>query len=68
MRRIIGQFPVVTNAGTNPYLNGWNLSLAYHLRFAHNELYVVYGDANAYQTAPRFIIKLIEYAGADKGT
>jgi hypothetical protein len=52
----------------NPPIDAWNLSLAYHLRFAHNELYLVYGDANALQTAPRFVIKLIEYAGADKGT
>lgn len=67
-RRIIGAFPVVSSAFPNPELNGWNLSLAYHLRFAHNELYLVYGDANAFQTAPRFVVKLIEYAGADKGT
>lgn len=68
VRRIIGAFPVLENGFPNPALNGWNLSLAYHLRFAHNELYLVYGDANAFQTAPRFVIKLIEYAGADKGT
>ena len=68
VRRIIGQFPVLSNAAGNPYLNGWNLSFAYHLRFAHNELYVVYGDSNAFRTAPRVVIKLIEYAGADKGT
>jgi hypothetical protein len=68
VRRIIGTNPVLTNVPDNPYLNGWNLSLAYHIRFAKNELYLVYGDANAFQTAPRFVIKLIEYAGADKGT
>lgn len=68
VRRIIGAFPVVENGFPNPALNAWNLSFAYHLRFAHNELYLVYGDANALQTAPRFVIKLIEYAGADKGT
>lgn len=68
VRRIIGAFPVVENGFPNPDLNAWNLSFAYHLRFAHNELYLVYGDANALQTAPRFVIKLIEYAGADKGT
>lgn len=75
VRRIIGQSPIVALPGTNPFdptfnapVNAWNLSLAYHLRFAHNELYLVYGDANALQTAPRFVIKLIEYAGADKGT
>jgi hypothetical protein len=68
IRRIIGTSPVLSNVPVNPYLNGWNLSLAYHLRFANNELYVVYGDANAFETAPRLVIKLIEYAGADKGT
>ncbi len=68
VRRIMGASPVLENAGPNPAVNAWNLSFAYHVRFAHNELYVVYGDANALQTAPRFVIKLIEYAGADKGT
>jgi hypothetical protein len=74
VRRIIGASPVLEYVAPkppavfNPPLNAWNLSLAYHLRFAHNELYMVYGDANALQTAPRFVIKLIEYAGADKGT
>jgi hypothetical protein len=76
VRRIIGQFPIVASplvagpppSSFNAALNAWNLSLAYHLRFAHNELYLVYGDANALNTAPRFVIKLIEYAGADKGT
>lgn len=68
VRRIIGASPVLSDGTPNPDLNGWNLSLAYHVRFAHNELYMVYGDANAFQTAPRFVIKLIEYAGADKGT
>lgn len=68
VRRIIGASPVVSGGVPNPDLNAWNLSVAYHLRFSHNELYVVYGDANAFQTAPRLVIKLIEYAGADKGT
>ena len=67
VRRIIGSFPVVQK-GFNPYLNGWNVSFAYHVRFNQSELYFVYGDANAFQTAPRFVIKLIQYAGADKGT
>lgn len=67
VRRIMGLFPVVSAADPNPYLNGWNLSLAYHVRFNQSELYFVYGDANAYRTTPRFVIKLIQYAGADKG-
>lgn len=74
VRRIIGQFPIVAKPllpGGVPFnspIDAWNLSLAYHLRFAHNEVYLVYGDANALQTAPRVVIKLIEYAGADKGS
>lgn len=68
VRRIIGSFPVISQGAFNPYLNGWNLSFAYHVRFAQSELYLVYGDANAFRTSPRFVIKLIQYAGADKGT
>lgn len=68
VRRITGAFPIVTAAYPNPALSDWNLSLAYHVRFNHMELYAVYGDANALQTQQRFIIKLIEYAGAEKGT
>lgn len=68
VRRIIGAFPILVNGQPNSYLDGWNVSLAYHVRFNQSELYLVYGDANAFQTAPRFVIKLIQYAGADKGT
>lgn len=68
VRRITGAFPVVSGADLNPARSDWNLSLAYHVRFNHMELYAVYGDANALQTQPGFIVKLIEYAGAEKGT
>jgi hypothetical protein len=68
VRRIIGAFPVLDTSKPNGYVNAWNLSFAYHVRFGQRELYVVYGDANALQTAPRFVVKLIQYAGADKGT
>jgi hypothetical protein len=68
VRRIIGQFPVLANGFPNPFLNGWNLSAAFYRRLPHAELYLVYGDANAFSTAPQFIVKFIQYFGAEKGT
>jgi len=35
---------------------------------SHDELYVVYGDPNNLATTPSFIVKLVHYFGADKGT
>lgn len=67
VRRIIGSFPVLENVA-NPPLNAWNLSAAFYQRLPHAELYLVYGDANAFSTAPQFIIKFIQYLGAEKGT
>jgi hypothetical protein len=67
VRRIIGFSPLLAS-GEGTFLNAWNIAFDYHIRMAHAELYLVYGGANALQTAPGFIIKLIQYAGADKGT
>mgnify|MGYP001214898083 CR=1 FL=1 len=67
IRRIIGQFPVVEDS-PNASFNAWNLSAAFYQRLAHAELYLVYGDANALSTAPQFIVKFIQYLGAEKGT
>ena len=50
------------------FLNGWNLSAAFHQKVTGGEWYVVYGDASAFSTAPSFIVKYIRYIGADKGT
>ena len=59
----------VRRAGRPPgFSSAWNLSAAYHRKVPGGELYVVYGDAAAFATAPRFIVKYIKYFGADKGT
>jgi len=68
IRRIIGQFPVIEDDSPNMSFNAWNLSAAFYQRLAHAELYLVYGDANALSTAPQFIVKFIQYFGAEKGT
>lgn len=68
IRRIIGQFPVVEDDSANTALGVWNLSAAFYQRLPHGELYLVYGDANALSTAPQFIVKFIQYFGAEKGT
>lgn len=67
LRRITGM-PPIPNGGGNCVGACSNVSAAYYLRLARSELYVAYGDPNALITAPQFIVKLILYAGADKGT
>ncbi len=66
VRRIIGAGPALY--GPVPFANGWNVSVAYHARLPHDELYVVYGDASAFSTVPQLVIKVIHYFGAGKGT
>lgn len=66
VRRIIGTPPELISP--NGFEDGWNLSAAFHQKVPGGEIYVVYGDASAFSTAPRFIIKYIRYFGADKGT
>lgn len=46
----------------------WNISAAYHKRFGFNELYVAYGNPGTLTTEPQFLVKLIHYVGAEKGT
>lgn len=65
-RRIIGTAPVLDVA--QPFQSAWNLSAAYHRKVSRGEIYVVYGDAAAFSTVPSFILKYIQYVGADKGT
>ena len=48
--------------------NGTNLSVAFSKRRAHDEFYLVYGDAAATSTVPQLIFKYIYYVGAQKGT
>jgi hypothetical protein len=83
VRRIIGTPPLVfaaapvncTTVVTAVQLNGaaactgaWNLSFAYHHRSPHDEIFFAYGDASQLSTTPSFILKLIHYFGAEKGT
>lgn len=73
VRRIIGVAPLLLpltrqQIDALPAADAWNLSAAYHKKIPGGELYVVYGDAAAFATSPRFIIKYIKYFGADKGT
>jgi hypothetical protein len=73
LRRIIGiapqLFPLTpAQFGALAPADAWNLSAAYHRKVPGGELYVVYGDAAAFSTSPRFIVKYIKYIGADKGT
>ena len=66
VRRIIGIAPPLGSVPT--FTDASNVSFAYHRRMAHDELYVVYGDPNNLATTPSFIVKLVHYFGADKGT
>ncbi|HEV3153610.1 MAG TPA: sugar-binding protein [Candidatus Baltobacteraceae bacterium] len=66
VRRIIGTPPELS--GTPAFVDGWNLSAAFHRKVPGGEIYMVYGDAAAFSTAPQFIVKWIRYVGADKGT
>lgn len=45
-----------------------NVSFAFHKRMGKRELYVAYGNPSPLYTTPQFLVKLIDYIGADKGT
>jgi len=68
VRRIIGTGPIVDLAAPPAFTRAWNLSFAFHRRLPHDELYMAYGDASQLSTVPQFIIKVIHYFGAEKGT
>lgn len=68
VRRITGTPPVVDATSLPSSSNAWNLSFAYHRRLPHDELYLAYGDASQLSTLPQFVVKLIHYFGAEKGT
>jgi hypothetical protein len=68
VRRIIGTPPIIDLTNLPSYTNAWNLTFAYHRRTPHDELYIAYGDASQLSTLPQFVIKLIHYFGAEKGT
>ncbi len=66
VRRVIGT-PPVPNGGGNCNGTCSNISAAYHLRLNREELYFAYGDPNTLLTVPEVLVKLIFYAGAEKG-
>lgn len=66
VRRIIGFAPYLSSSPD--FQNGWNVSAAYHRKLPFGELYAAYGDASAFSTYHAFIVKIIRYIGADKGT
>ncbi|MDQ6824594.1 MAG: hypothetical protein M3007_03915, partial [Candidatus Eremiobacteraeota bacterium] len=80
VRRIIGAFPLLElppgapgtfrtcDPAYNACFNQWNVSGAFYKRLAHDEFYLVYGDASRLTTQPQLILKVIHYFGAEKGT
>ena len=66
-RRIVGTAPT-PNGGGNCIGSCTNFSFAYHRLYGPQELYVAYGDPGRLTTVPQFIVKLIRYVGAEKGT
>ena len=68
VRRIIGTPPIVDIRSLPGYTSAWNATFAFHRRTPHDELYFAYGDASRLSTLPQFVLKLIHYFGAEKGT
>lgn len=64
IRKIIGRPPLLSYQQPD----GVNISAAYHTKLVPWELYAAYGDANATDSTHSFLLKLIRYVGADKGT
>lgn len=65
LRRFSGQAPAPNGGSCEGTCT--NISFAYHKRFDKRELYVAYGNPSPLFTVPQFIVKLIDYVGADKG-
>lgn len=66
LRRIIGTGPVFFN--DPQFIDGTNLSFAYYRRMHGAEIYFAYGTPNTLSTQHDFLLKIIRYIGADKGT
>jgi hypothetical protein len=66
VRKITGTAPPF------PYTSGFssatNVSFGFSARRAHDDVYLVYGDASAYTTRPALTLKVVHYFGAEKGT
>jgi len=67
LRRVTGK-PPVPNGGGNCIGTCSNVSIAYHVRLPHEEVYFAYGDPNTLTTVPQALLKLIFYVGGQKGT
>jgi hypothetical protein len=61
VRRIIG-------TEQSEFVDASNVSAALHDRIGADDLFLVYGDANALATPPRLLLKWVHYFGAEKGT
>jgi hypothetical protein len=68
LRRIVGTGPDLGGADTTCMRACTNVSFAYHKRFGPFEFYTAYGDPSQLYTRPQFLIKLLRYIGAEKGT
>lgn len=66
-RKFVGTPPDPSGSG-NCLAVCTNISFAYHKRFDHRELYMAYGNPSNLRSLPQFLVKLIDYIGADKGT
>lgn len=67
VRRVIG-YPPQPNGGGNCAGTCSNVSIAYHLRLTNAEFYLAYGNPNTLVTVPQALMKIIFYAGGQKGT
>jgi len=68
LRKIVGTPPILNGVDNSCVGSCTNLSFAYHKRFGPYELYTAYGDPSQLYTTHSFLVKLIRYVGADKGT
>jgi hypothetical protein len=68
VRKIVGTAPLIDVTAPPAFTRAANLSFAYHRRLPHEELYLAYGDASQLNTVPQWIVKIIHYFGAEKGT
>ncbi len=68
-RRIVGGgLPSAYQLPNAAPFNAGNVSFAFHVLQARNELYAGYGDPNGASTTPVLYVKWIRYIGASKGT
>ncbi|HLI95856.1 MAG TPA: hypothetical protein VKT72_07185 [Candidatus Baltobacteraceae bacterium] len=65
---IFGVGTSCANAAAGAIIDCSNLSAGFHLLVGHQELYMAYGDPSLLETKPAFIVKWIQYLGAEKGT